>query len=185
MARASLQIRVLGAARLSAILFALLLMPGLTLTIYAQADLQTEVPPPVATMPKADRERLDAKSDAKERGKLAVEMMNERLTSAAKQLEAENYDAVFKELGVFHGLVVNTLDYLIRRSEGGKGLDNLKRFEMALRTFMPRLETIRRELPTQYEGYLDKLEKAIRDARSRATEPMFSDNVVPNAKKDN
>jgi len=176
---------ILSLGRLAAAQFALSLALLVTPSIYAQDDPLTEVPPPVAVMPKADRERLDAKADPKDRGKLALEMMNERLTSAAKQLDGENYDGVFRELGVFHGLLVNTIDFLVRRSEGGKGLDNLKKFEMALRTFMPRVETIRRELPSQYEGYLDKLEKAIRDARSKATEPMFSNNVVPNIKTDN
>jgi hypothetical protein len=176
---------ILSLARMVAAPFALAIVLILTAPIYAQDDSLTEVPPPVAVVPKPDRERLDAKADPKDRGKLALEMMNERLTSASKQLEGENYNGVFRELGVFHGLLITTIDFLVRRSESGKGLDNLKKFEMTLRTFMPRVETIRRELPSQFEGYLDKLEKAIRDARSKATEPMFSNNVVPNAKTDN
>lgn len=145
---------------------------------------QSEIPPPVSTLPKADRERLEGKPDIKDRTKTAVEMMNFRLANAERHRTSENYDEVFRELGVFQGLVDNTLDLLLRRT-GGKGLDNLKRLEMALRTFIPRLEAIRREIPSEYEGYVDKLMRSVRDARSKATEPMFSDNVVPNARPGN
>ena len=162
-------------------LLAAMFIIGLVSSIHAQTD----APPPVAAIPKGDRDRLESKGDIKDRTKTAVEMMNDRLSSAEKLRSAEDYDGLFRELGIFQGLVDNSLDYLLRRSDGGRALDNLKRLEIALRTFIPRLETIRRDVPAQYEDYVDKLMKAIRDARSKATEPMFSNTVVPNLKSGN
>ena len=143
----------------------------------AQVDL---APPPVKIIPKADRERLDAKTDIKDRTKLSLAMMTERLTAAERLVDAEDFDNMFRELAIFYGLIDDSLEFLNKRDQGkGKTLDNYKRLEIGLRAFMPRLETIRREVPLRYEDYVNTVMKAVRDARSKATEPMFSDSIVP------
>ena len=144
---------------------------------------ETPAPPPVSALPRADRERLNSKSDIKDRTRLALEMMNERLASAEKLVAGEDYDNLFKELGIFQAVMEDCLDFLHSRGvDRGKVLDNFKRFEMGIRPFMARLENIRREVPFKYEEYLGNLMKAVRDARTRATEPMFSDRIVPKAR---
>jgi hypothetical protein len=143
----------------------------------AQVDL---APPPLKVIPKADRERLEAKTDIKDRTKLTLELMTERLSTAERLAAAEDFDNMFRELGIFNGLIDNSLEFLNKRDNGkGKVLDNYKRLEIGLRAFMPRLETIRREVPMRYEDYVNTVMKAVRDARSKATEPMFSDSIVP------
>ena len=73
-----------------------------------------------------------------------------------------------------------TLGFLNRNNDGSRvDLANFKRFEIGLRAFPPRIEVIRRELPLKYEAYLRSLLKIIRESRSKAVEPFFSDSVIP------
>ena len=154
-------------------------------TASAQDD-QTEIaPPPLKLVAKSELTRLDAQSDAKARTKLALELMSERLTAAEKLNAAQDFTGVFRELGDFQGLMDNSLDYLTRRDNGSnKVLDNFKRLEIGLRSFGPRLDGIYRDLPRRFEEYIRKLMKYVRDARTKATDPLFGDTVVPRAKTD-
>jgi len=111
--------------------------------------------------------------------------MGARLTEAERLNSTGDFDGMFRELGGFHGLMDNSLGYLQERDVGsGKVLDNFKRIEIGLRGFAPRIEAIRRDLPLRYEGYLNKLLKYVRDARSKAIEPLFADTVLPERKPD-
>jgi hypothetical protein len=140
-------------------------------------------PPPVRVVTKDERARLGQESDVKSRTKLALDLMNVHLADAEKLNSAEDFDGVFRSLGCFHGLLDNTLEYLVENNtNSGKVLDNLKRLEIGLRAFTPRLESIRRELPLRYEDYVRSLMTYVRDARTRAIEPMFGTSVVPNRK---
>ena len=38
---------------------------------------------------------------------------------------------------------------------------------------------IRREIPVEYDPYLKSLIRYLRDARTKAVEPLFADTVVP------
>lgn len=136
-------------------------------------------PPPVRTVTKDEKARLDAKTDIKDRTKLALEMMTTHLVAAEEMRNREDFDSVFRELGGFHGLLDNALAFLLRQnSESGKVLDNFKRLEIGLRNFNPRIEALRRDMPQRYEEYLISLMKYVRDARSRAIDPLFDDSVV-------
>jgi hypothetical protein len=68
---------------------------------------------------------------------------------------------------------------LARQTNDKKNLDNYKRLEIGIRSFMGRLEVVRRELPIRYEKYVRDLIKYLRESRSRALEPQFSDTVLP------
>jgi hypothetical protein len=71
------------------------------------------------------------------------------------------------------------MNYLIDTDRrGGKVLDDFRRFEIGLRGFLPRIESIRRDLPIIYDDYLRALLKHVRDARSKAVEPFFDDSIV-------
>lgn len=119
----------------------------------------------------------------KNRTKLTLELMTARLSAAERLRSGDDFDGVFRELGAFHALMDNGLAYLQRRDTGsGKVLDNFKRIDIALRTFAPRLETIRREIPLSHEDYVRKLLIYVREARTKATEPLFADTVLPNRK---
>lgn len=153
-----------------------------------QDDSPEVAPPPVKLLSKDERSRLDAKAlDLKARTKLALELMDARLDAAEKWADGRQFDTMFNELGGFHALMDDSIEFLNRRDSGsnGKILDNFKRLEIGLRAFSPRIEVIRRELPIRYDDYVRRLMKFVRDARTRATEPLFSDTVVPNRKNGN
>jgi hypothetical protein len=150
-----------------------------------QDDNLEVAPPPVKLLSKDERSLLDAKAvDLKARTKLALELMDARLDAAEKWAGSRQFDTMFDELGGFHALMDDSLEFLNRRDSGsnGKVLDNFKRLEIGLRAFSPRIEVIRRELPIRYDDYVRRLMKFVRDARTKATEPLFSDTVVPNRK---
>lgn len=158
----------------------ILLLPCLT---FAQTDDDSEdFPPPVKTLSKEERKALDRETDSRKRTRLAIEFMEKRIAQGERFAAQSAYRAMFFELGVFQGIVEDTLRYLQRSSRGtGRDLDNFKRFEIALRGFTPRLEILRRESPLRYEGYIKSLQKDLREARAEAVKPLFSDTVVPNA----
>lgn len=137
-------------------------------------------PPPVRAMNSSERTQLDNQQGLKERTKLALALMSSRL-SRAEELNAKNeFSAMYNELGGFHALMDDTLAFLESAPRKEKTLDNLKRFEMTLRGFAPRLALIRREAPQDYDHYVRVLLRYLRDARSKAIEPLFGNSVVPN-----
>jgi hypothetical protein len=151
----------------------------------ASAGAQTDdddvamAPPPLKTISRSERDQLDREKGIKSRTKLALELMDGRLKRAENSL-AGDVEQTFAELGIFHALMDDTLSFL-----GGNGrpskkvLANLKRFEIGLRKFTPRLELIRREVPLTHEFYVRSLLKQLREARTKATEPLFGETVLP------
>lgn len=156
-----------------------------TITVSGQGDGFEYAPPPLKIVSKDELARLDAKTDFKDRTKLALELMDLRLDAAERLFVVKDFEGTYRELGVFHGLMDNAIGFLQRRDSrngSGKILDNFKRIDLALRTFAPRLEGIRREVPLRYEDYVRRLLKYLREARTQATEPLFADTVVPQRK---
>lgn len=140
-------------------------------------------PPPLKFLSKEEKSQLEALPDVKKRTKLALELMGIRLKRAEEMHSKQEFEPMFLELGRFHALIDNTLDFLNRNNnDSGKVLNNYKRLEIGLRTFTPRLELIRRDLPLRFEFYVRNLTRYLRDARSKAVESLFSDTVVPNKK---
>ena len=161
-----------------ALYFSLLVFNFSLLSVFAQDDTEL-APPPLRTVTKDERVKLAAITDVKSRTKLALDMMNLHLMTAEQLNTNADFDGMFRELGGFQGLLDNSLDYLVKQdSDSNKVLDNFKRMEIGLRGFTPRIEAIRRDLPTRYEDYVHKLLLYVRDARTRAVDPLFSDKVV-------
>lgn len=136
-------------------------------------------PPPVRAMSNSERTQLDAQQGVKDRTKLALALMSSRLSKAEEFGAKEDNAAMYDELGGFHALMDDTLEFLESAPRRDKTLDNLKRFEMTLRGFAPRLALLRRESPPEYDHYIRVLLKYLRDARSKAIEPLFDNSVVP------
>jgi hypothetical protein len=138
-------------------------------------------PPPIKIISKEEKTALADVTDVKIRTRLAVDFMEARLKKAEELNAGESYSALLNELGGFQALMDDTMKFLNRNDDGrGKVMNNFKKFEMALRAFMPRLEVIRREMPERFEYYVRKLLRVVRDTRSKAVEPMFSNTIVPN-----
>ena len=161
------------------ILFAAFSAPD---SLFAQQLSPSEMPPPplkILSLP--EKKMLDGETDVKKRTALALEMMNFRIQKAEECDSHNDFSQMYSELGGFHALMDYALNFLNRsNSSSSKNLGNFKKYEMGLRGFPSRIELLRRELPVKYEYYLSDLLKDIRDARSKAIEPFFSDTVVPN-----
>lgn len=146
----------------------------------AQPGVPDAAPPPLKVLSKQERQQLASKMDLKARTKLALELMEARIAAAEKLAAGGDNPAMYTELGGFHALMDHIIGQLDKLDETrGKVLDGYKRLELGLRGFTPRLETLRREVPLEYEHYLQNLLKYVRDTRARALEPMFGDTVVP------
>jgi len=148
----------------------------------AQELPATEIaPPPLKILSKGEKEQLDKENDVKKRTKLALELMDVRLKKAEDFDKQNQFAEMYDELGKFHALIDYTLVFLNNANMGaGKSLGNIKRFEIGLRAYPPRLEAVRRNLPLRYEKYVRNLIQSIRDTRSKAVDKFFSDAVVPN-----
>lgn len=142
---------------------------------------EESAPPPIKMLSKSERTELNDKPQPKERTALALQLMDTRLRSAEKFLTNENYSLVYAELGGFQALMDNTLAFLLKsKSVESKQLNSLKKFEIGLRTFTPRMEAIRRDVPPNFEPYVSDLIRYISDAREKAMQPFYSNTVISN-----
>ena len=151
--------------------------------VSAQDD-DDPAPPPLKLMTKEERIKLDGAPDLKERTKMVVELMRSNLDAAEKFNKANDFDGIFREFGHFRALLDYAMAYLQKQDlHENRSLDNYKRLELSLRAAMPRIETIRRELPLRYEEYVREFLNYVREARAKTLDPMFSDTVLPNGAK--
>ena len=142
-------------------------------------DITETAPPPLRKLSEQERKSLSAEVDVKKRTKLALALMSARLAQAEQFSGRTQYAELYAELGAFHGLMDDTLRFLEKSdTDDDKILNNFKRLEIGLRSFSPRLEVIRRDLPLRYEYYVRVLLQYLREARTRAVEPLFDDAVV-------
>lgn len=140
-------------------------------------------PPPLKLLSSEEKSKLGAEVEVKRRTKLALELMDARLKKAETFHTSQSYDEMFTELGGFHGLMDNMLEFLNKSDkDNSKVLNNFKRLEIGLRGFTPRLEMIHHDVPIRYEQYVRSLIKNVRTARARAIEPLFDDTVLPDKK---
>lgn len=137
-------------------------------------------PPAVKTLSKEEKTALAAVTDVKDRTKLALDLMEARLKKAEELSTEESFNAVLSELGGFQALMDDAIKFLNRNNNGGgKAMNNFKKFEMALRAFMPRIEVIRRDLPERFEYHVRALLVTVRDTRAKAVEPFYSTTILP------
>ena len=169
--------------------FTFLLLPiAFSLLFCADVRAQEEenvpenlAPPALRIISKEEKTALAGISDVKNRTRLALDLMEARLKKAEELHTQESFGDSLTQLGSFQALMDDTLRYLNRNDDGrGKVMGTFKRFEMALRAFMPRLEIMRREMPVNYEYHVRTLLRTVRDARSKAIEPFFSTTILPN-----
>lgn len=155
---------------------------------FAQDETQRQVltpePPPLQIISKEEKKQLGDETDIKKRTKLSLLLIENRLKKAEELNAAQRFREMFDELGAFQALIANTFDFLNRRDNGRSDiLSGFKRFEMSLRSFLPRLELIRRDLTPQYEPFVRSLVKYVRETRGKAVEPFFGDSGVSENEK--
>lgn len=167
-----------AARRFRFLFLSFLLLFAFSQTNYAQMD-DKEAPPPLKMLSKDEKSQLDAETNVKKRTKLSLELMEARLAKAEGLSKSEDYQAMFNELGAFHALMDNALNFLKKKdSDSGKVLNNFKRMELSLRKYLTRIELIHRDVPTKFEPYVRRLAVYVRNARTAAVEPLFEDTVL-------
>ena len=150
------------------------------------SDGTPSAPPPMRYMPEDVRRRLEAEHDPKARTRLSLELAEERLTRVAEQANADRFEAATGELGVYEAVVDDAIHFLKSSSPGranNKTRDLLKRVEMTLREHVPRLETIRRMLPSQHAVYLKDAIEFVREERDAALNSFYDDTVIPESRR--
>lgn len=166
--------------------FYFLLFTFLAVLVPAQDDDEIPAdaaPPPLKILSKDEKTNLESQgNNIKKRTKISLELMDLRLEKAEKSQSASEFKQSLDELAGFHAILDNTLSFLIK-TDSGKSDRSFINFEIYLRKQIPRLEAIRREMPFKYGFHVGRIMKAVREARAKAVEPIFDDNVVPNASK--
>jgi hypothetical protein len=153
-------------------------------TTAAQEEIEA-APPPTKIITREERSRIDSERDLKGKTRAYIDLMNTRLAAAERRSSAEEFNAMFGELGAFQALMEGCIATLqARDASGNKAFDQYKKLDITLRTFGTRIELIRRELPVRFENYMLSLMRAVRDTRSKAVDPLFADTVVPNLRSD-
>ena len=142
------------------------------------------VPPPLRHLPEEIRSRLSTAKDLKARTKLSIEIADDRLVRAASHAGADRWDAATAELGIYEAVVRDAVTNLQRQStQKNRHRDIIKRIEMALRSHLPRVETLRRGLPAPYAVHAQSTLDYVRDLRSETLNAFYDDTVIPQVPK--
>jgi hypothetical protein len=163
------------------LVFIFLTQPNLAQT---EDEMPNDVaPPPIKILTKDEKTTLEAQgSNIKKRTKVSLELMDARIEKAEKSKVSSDFQQSLEELAGFNAILDNTLSFLIK-TDAGKSDRSFINFEIYLRKQIPRLETIRREMPHKFGYHVGRIMKAVRDARAKAVEPIFEDTVLPTASK--
>lgn len=167
--------------RFTSLLLVLIIAGAGTDVAYAQQDELPEgvVPPPLSVLSEDESESLENQTDLKRRTKLAISFMESRLALSESSSQNADYQESLDQLGFFRALMNTTLRDLDRNDYRKGVLKQYKRFEIALREFLPRIEVVRRSLPLSHSYHVSGLIKSLREVRRKSIEPFYSDTVLP------
>ena len=137
-------------------------------------------PPPFKMIVKEERAEMDAMSkDAPKRLKLTMEFAGGHLTRAEQHTARGDYEAASAEVGMYHALIENALEFLSTfKRDSNKTRDLYKRLEMALRSDGPRLTAMRRITPLEFAVWIKQVEDFARDGRTEALNSFYGHTVV-------
>lgn len=168
----------LNFSRFTVLLF---LIFGFTIVSEAQTKpIQDIAPPPLTILSDGEKNRLKAESDIKDRTKLAIELMESRITSSESLCDQKLFRESLDELGNFQALITDTLTYLNRNNVGQKKVQyNYKRLDINLRQLLPRLELLRRKMPYRFGYHVKNVMKYVSNTRTKATDSLFANTVLP------
>ena len=156
----------------------------------AQVDKKKEekvpkgvVPPPLSLLSKDEKKQLESEPKIKKRTKLALQFMEGRIVQSENLIEKNNFQKALNQLGKFQALLRNTFKFLKNNKDNRKkNLKSLKKFEMTLRKFIPRLELVRRGMPFKYGYHVKQMIRNVNDTRSNSLESFFDDTVITEKK---
>ena len=142
-------------------------------------------PPPFKTILKEERVQLELHTkDASKRLKRTIEYAFSHLTLAEQHTAQANYDAAATEVGMYHALIENALEFLSTfKRDSNKTRDLYKRLELALRAHGPRLTAMRRTTPLEFAVWIKKVEDFAREGRTEALNSFYGHTVVREPQK--
>lgn len=168
---------------------AILLLTGAALLVFAaggafeyraQSIVEAPVaPPPMKFISGEERTQLTRETDTKKRIRTAVELAEARLTRA-EQLTAQNLsEAATDQLAAYQSIIENAFAFLSARGRvDNKARDLYKRLEMSMRIHGVRIETMRRQTPSEYSVYVKSVYDFTRNARTEALNSFYGDTVL-------
>ena len=176
------------------IIFPILLLLACVPAIYAQESEPTPqatpqptpltAPPPFKMIVKEERDQMEATKDAPKRLKLTMEFAGGHLTRAEQHTARGDYEAASAEVGMYHALIENALEFLSTfKRDSNKTRDLYKRLEMALRADGPRLTAMRRITPLEFAVWIKQVEDFARDGRTEALNSFYGHTVVRDPQK--
>lgn len=147
----------------------------------SSAQLQEDAPPPpMRYVPEALRAQLsDKQRDLKGRTRLSLELADAQIVLAGDHVNAERFEEATRELGIYEALIGDAIAFVQKSGPvDNKRRDQYKRIEMALRAHVPRIESIRRSLPSQNAVYAKATLDYIRGLRTEALNAFYDDTVL-------
>ncbi|HEX5602960.1 MAG TPA: hypothetical protein VFX63_10440 [Pyrinomonadaceae bacterium] len=173
--------------------FSILLLLVFVPAVYAQEEqpkptpqpTPLTAPPPFKMIVKEERADMEAATkDAQKRLKLTMVFAGGHLTRAEQHTARGDYEAASAEVGMYHALIENILEFLSSfKRDSNKTRDLYKRLEMALRADGPRLTAMRRITPLEFAVWIKQVEDFARDGRTEALNSFYGHTVVRDPQK--
>lgn len=140
---------------------------------------QLPAPPPLRTIPAADRNQLNEAKDPKARMRRTVALADAHLLRAEAAATQQRFDSSLMELGNYLALIDDGFKFLSQlNSDRGKVRDHYKYIELALRAHGPRLTAMRRATPLEYATRMKEVEDFAREGRTDALNAFYGHTVV-------
>lgn len=142
-------------------------------------------PPPFKMIVKEERTALDSlQKDPQKRLKMTIEFAGGHLLAAEQHTARANYEAASTEVGMYHALIENALQFLSTfKRDSNKTRDLYKRLELALRSDGPRLTAMRRTTPLEFAVWIKQVEDFARQGRTEALNSFYGHTVVREPQK--
>lgn len=164
--------------RIARVVCALLFILNFACALSAQNAI-LPAPPPYRYIPKEERARLDEAKNLKARVNLSIELSGERLDRAEALTNEQKYDEAVSELGIYQAIVEDALRSLKEGEvKGNRRRDLYRRFEIALRGQLSRLEAIRRLMPSEQAVNMHSIINAIKRVRIDAINAFYGHVVI-------
>lgn len=162
-----------------ALLAALLCAVCFGVAARAQTVEPADTAPPKKYVPAALKSQLAATRNVKDRVKLTLTLLEERLQTAVALTSSERYSQAGSELGIYQALVDDVIHFLrFNGRDNNRTRDLFKRVEMTLRSHVTRLETIRRVTPSEEAVHVRSCIEFVREARGRALDAFYDEDSV-------
>jgi hypothetical protein len=135
-------------------------------------------------IPPEERAQLAQERDIKVRTRLSLELAESHLVRAEQSVASSQYTAASAELGVYQAVLEDLMRLLQENMEISNGKvsnrfrDLYKRIEMILRAHGPRLETIRRNTPSEESLNVRHVYEYTRAARADALNSFYGESVL-------